>query len=847
MRPYALIYLYRTRLRVHGPQELLAAIGVASAVALLFATLVASGSIASSAEEVVHAVVGPASLQLRARDGDGFDEHVLRSVNRLSGVKQAAPLLEQTATIVGPRARRVTVDLAGTTVSLATLNGLAHTLPISALSPGGLGVSRTAAEDLGIARTTPSGMTSVSLKLRGKSTSLKVSAVLGAETFGALSRARVAVMPLSQLQRLAGLRGRISRILIEAQPGREPAVRTGLERLADGRLIVAAANQDEQLLRQTLRPSNQASALFAAISALLGFLFAFNAMLLTVPERRQMIASLRVDGTRRSAIVQMIVFQALCLGIAASAVGVLAGYALSTGVFHQSPGYLSQAFTLGTSTIVGLKPLVLALAGGVLATVLASMLPLLDLRGGRALNAIYFEDGVPGNVLGTGAQRWLFGLALGLLALASALFALLPSAAIAACVLLALATVLSVPVMLAGVLRVAEQLAARHERFTMIPVALASLRATTLRSLALAATGAVALFGSVALGGSRNDLLRGIAGYTSNYVGGADIWIVNPGDNQAINDFSPDHYAADVARVPGVAGVHTFQGSLLDVGERRMWVIAWPSDTRAELLGDQVIAGQPSRAIARLHEGGWITVSQGLASERHVGVGGTLSLPTPSGEVPFEVAATTTNFGWSPGAILMNTSDYSRAWGTLAPTALGVDVAAGANIARVRSAIEHELGASSGLEVLTAHARAASIDASASEGLSQLGEIATLLLLAAILAMIAALGSSIWERRVSLAALRLEGTKPSRLRRLLLIEVTLMLAAGCVTGALAGVCGEVVIDGYLRHVTGFPVASFGAGRRPLEIFLLVAACVLLVSTIPGWLASRVSPTLALEE
>ena len=122
-----------------------------------------------------------------------------------------------------------------------------------------------------------------------------------------------------------------------------------------------------------------------------------------------------------------------------------------------------------------------------------------------------------------------------------------------------------------------------------------------------------------------------------------------------------------------------------------------------------------------------------------------------------------------------------------------------------------------------------------------------MLLLAAVLAMLAALGSSIWQRRVSLAALRLEGAEPSRLRRLLLVEVLLMLSAGCLTGAVGGVYGEFVIDGYLRHVTGFPVASGVVGRRPLEIFLIVVLSVLLVAVLPGWAASRVAPSLALEE
>jgi ABC-type lipoprotein release transport system permease subunit len=148
---------------------------------------------------------------------------------------------------------------------------------------------------------------------------------------------------------------------------------------------------------------------------------------------------------------------------------------------------------------------------------------------------------------------------------------------------------------------------------------------------------------------------------------------------------------------------------------------------------------------------------------------------------------------------------------------------------------------------LTAHAREAGIDSSASEGLSQLGEISELLILAAILAMAAALISSIWQRRISLAGLRLEGTRPDRLRRILLMETVLMLSAGCLTGTIAGVYGQLVIDGYLKHVTGFPVASFATGQRPLEIFLFVVAIVLGAASIAGWLASRVAPTFALDE
>ncbi len=672
--------------------------------------------------------------------------------------------------------------------------------------------------------------------------------MLGPEAFGALSEARVAVMPLAELQRLAGLPGRISRILVQTKPGAQATVRKQLQTLAGGRLQVAAADQDVALLRHALRPSDQASGFFAAVSALLGLLFAFNALLLTVPERRRAIADLRLIGTKRSAIVQMFAFQALCLGAGAALVGLAGGYALSRGAFQQSTGYFAEAFTLGARTVVGVQPLLIAFLGGLLATCLASAVPLLDLRHGRALDAVYREHGVPGNTLPDRARRGLALAALGLLALTSVLFATAPSLALLACALLALATVLAVPLVFAGVLRVARVLSERRPRMTILPLALGSLRATTVRSLALAATGAVALFGAIALGGARGDLLRGIEGFAHSYAADAQIWVGNPGDNQAVVDFQAGGLAGRIAQIPGVAEVRSFQGGFLDLGERRVWIVARPPGANSNVLASQVSQGNAASAIRRLGEGGWIAVSKQIAEEHHTGVGGgALTLPTPSGARSFRIAATTTNLAWSPGAIFMASADYSRLWRTGAPTALGVTLTPGASVVRVQRAIEAILGAHSGLRVTTASARQANIDTLTSEGLGQLGEISTLLLLAAILAMAAALSSAVWQRRVSLAGLRLSGARPHRLRLVLLCESALMLGAGCLTGALAGVYGQLVIDAYLAHVTGFPVARFGASLRPLEILALTIATVLTIAAVPGWLASRVSPTLAFGE
>jgi putative ABC transport system permease protein len=916
MRLGALVYLYRRRLRVHGVQELLAGLGIASSVALVFATLVASGSVAGSSAQLVHEVIGPATLQLRARSADGFNESMLGRVERLAGVKQAAPLLEQTATIEATdtlkgtphggglaSGYRLTVSLAGADTALTVLDGLAHTLPRETLASGAVGLSQASAQTLGIpttasrqsgislARDTPgvpapanarasagelsASSSSVTLLLRGQARRQRISDVLGAGTIGPLAAADVAVMPLEDLQRLAGLQGRITRVLVLAQPGREAQVRRELETLAGGRIEVAAANQDVGLLSQALRPSDEASTLFATISVLLGVLFAFGALLLTVPERRRAIADLRLLGTRRSAIVQMLLFQALCLGVAASLVGLLGGYVLSRSVLQQSSGYLDEAFTLGSHTLIGIRPALEAALAGVLATCVASAVPLLDLRHSASLDAVYRAEGSSGTTLSHSSRRWLAVAATLPLAAATFLFATDPANALLTCELLALATVLAVPLTFAAVLRGGRALAERRQRLTVLPVALASLQGTKLRSLALAGTGALALFGAVALGGARADLLRGVQRFAHSYAAEANIWVGAPGDNQATVDFRASGLATRISHVQGVADVQSFQGGFVQLdtendtpsggpleghtlkgtphgegqagGGRRAWLLARPAADERELLDGQVVAGNLESAVKRLRESGWVAVSAQIAEAAHVGVGGTLLLPTPSGNVPMRVAATTSNLAWSPGAIVMNEADYSRLWATTAPTALDVRLVPGADSAHVLAQVRAALGPASGLRATSARAREASIDALIGEGLSRLQEISLLLLLAATIAMAAALSSAIWQRRVSLATLRLSGVRPARIRMILVVESMLMLGAGCITGVLAGLYGQLVIDAYLRHVTGFPVASLAASPRPIEILALVIAAVLAIVALPAWLASRVSPTLALNE
>ena len=113
------------RLRAQLGQELLALIGIAVGVALLFAALVANTSLTGSVERATNGVVGDARYQLAAR-GDGFDERKLQAVRRLPGVAGAAPMLEVRARAALARARRRSVLLIGVTPRLRAARRIAH-------------------------------------------------------------------------------------------------------------------------------------------------------------------------------------------------------------------------------------------------------------------------------------------------------------------------------------------------------------------------------------------------------------------------------------------------------------------------------------------------------------------------------------------------------------------------------------------------------------------------------------------------------------------------------------------------------------------------------------------------
>jgi putative ABC transport system permease protein len=833
VRPSNLLHLYWVRVRGRFVQELLAVIGIAVGVALLFAASVANTSLTGSVERLIDGIVGRAQFQVAARAADGFDEALLANVHRIPEVRAAAPMLDVRATLVGPSGR-ASVDLVGGDPSFARLGG-SLLRPFHAgrlVSERGLGLPDSIARRTGVSL----GET-LALEVRGQRKAALVGAVLHREDIGDLVDSPVAIAPLAYVQLLAQLRGRITRIYVEPEPGRGRAVERALRDLAQNRLDVRSARYDARLFAKAALPTNNSTTLFAAFSAGIGFLFAFSAMLLTVPQRRRLLADLRIDGYGAAAAVQVLLVDAVFLGLVGSLGGLALGDVLSRVLFSGTPGYLAYTFPIGSQRIVTAGNVALALGGGFTAAGAAVLNPY-----GRIVDRSRWDGpSEPRSLIWAS----LVGGGLAGVVVTTLILLLAPQLAILGMACLTASLLLLLGPAVAALLRVVDRVTRRSWDAASF-IALAELRGRRhrLRAGAIVATGAIAVLSSVAIEGAGQDLERGLDAAVRDIDSTAAIWITAAGANNtfattALADSTP----GALAKLRGVAAVRIYRGSFLDWGDRHLWVLGPPRDVTRPVPPSQVARGDVSRATARLREGGWAVVSRAVASEHRLTVGKAFTLPSP---VPtrLRVAALSTNLGWPPGAILLNADDYARAWGSSVPSAYQLVLRPGARPGLVEVEARRALGLRSALLVETARQREQRHYASTRDALARLTQIRMLVLIAAVLAMAAAMGGLIWQRRARVATLKLDGFTEAELWRAFVLESVLLLGAGSVLGAVLGLYGQVLLSRALATITGFPVVLSLGIRAAVVSVVGVTAIAALVVAVPGYLAVRVEAALA---
>jgi len=364
---------------------------------------------------------------------------------------------------------------------------------------------------------------------------------------------------------------------------------------------------------------------------------------------------------------------------------------------------------------------------------------------------------------------------------------------------------------------------------------------TRVRSLAIAATAAVAVFGTVAFQGAQANLSTGLDASARSIDSSADVWVTPGGESNAFATTSFNGSRAPMlARLPGVRALGFYRGSFLNWGIRRLWVLAPPSSATQPVPSSQVVGANLAVVQERLHDGGWAVLSQTLAREHGLHVGQYFTLPSPR-PTRLRLASLSTNLGWPPGAVILSSKDYARAWASSDPSAYEIQTQPGTSAATVRGFVQRALGANAGLTVETVTQRERRHEALAAQGLSRLAQIRLLVLIAAVLAVTGAMGAMLWQRRDLVASMKVDGYRRGVLWRWLLCESVLLLVAGCSIGAVFGLYAQLLISHALASVTGFPIVFNVEVFAALSSFTLVSLTAVVITALPGYLVVRVPP------
>jgi putative ABC transport system permease protein len=831
--------MYLIRLRGRRVQELLAILGIAVGVALLYASQVASTSLSGPVKAINKGLVGRSQLQVLSRGNVGMPTDVYDQVLALPGVRRAAPVLQLSGNLEGPRGQHG-VTVFGADPRIVRLKGslLRGFSSADAARQEALVVPKPIAKAIGV------GVgDDVRLQLDGR-TVVQPAVVSGHDEIGALADTSVALIPLAYLQRLAHAEGRVSRILVEADPGHVNQVRAGLTRLAAGRWNVVPSTFETTLFNKAASPTTQSSLVFAIVSALVGFLFAACALLVTASERQRVAEHQRRLGYPPLATLLTLMVDAGVVGGFGVVLGLAFGELLSRAGFSSDVSFLAGAFPMGDIRVVTWQSVAIASGAGLVAATIGVLFPVrkavfttrpFHFRPSPALRP---SDSPRGT-------RMLLLAAVCCLGLALLIDAAIPSAVIPGLAALGIGMVCVLPAVVDGVARSVEWLNLRSRTSSALQLALQHVRAPQLRSrtLAIATVGAVAVFGAASLEGARLNLTAGLSEDVRGLNEAAPIWITarGAGEVYGTTSFDARDALATARRTPGVARVDEYRAGLVDVGRWRAWMIGSPAASPAPLPVAQIIDGDAAETTQRLRRGGWVTLSRALADELHVGVGDSVTLPTPR-PLRARVTAITTNLGWSAGAIVTSAAAFASAWNGGGVAALQVAPAAGVSAAELQPRLSRAVGrAAAALRVETANERDARQLRSGLAGLKRLQQIARLTLLAALIAMTAAMTGLLWQHRAGVAARKAHGLGTRLLWTSLLLEAVILFLTATVTGGVASLLGQLLASRGVQVITGFPVESRVQLTTTFEAIALVAGVALVAVMIPGYLVARVRP------
>jgi len=666
--------------------------------------------------------------------------------------------------------------------------------------------------------------------------------IVGTATYGdvkSLGGATIAVFTIPTAQRLLHLNG-YSLISVAAKTGVSAdrlvsELKREVPATAQVRTATQQANEDKKGVSSFISFIRGFLLAFGGIALFVGAFVIFNTLSITVAQRTRELATLRTLGASRRQVLRSVVLESFVIGLAASLIGLVAGFGLAKGL---SSLFGSLGLSLPqTSPVYATHTFVISLLLGVLVTVLGGCVP--ALRATRVPPIAAVREGAVidrKKRLGPAAGVVLFGIASGLIAYATlgghlgsgrsllalaagALLGLLGVAGFAPVLVRALAAVVGTPATRLG--GAAGPLAT--ENATRNPARTASTAAALMIGLALVTF--VAVLGK----GLHGSIDRAI-----NKQVTAD-WVVT-----SQNGWSafPAGAGRAVAKAPGVTLASDIRSDRGRIGKANVTVNGVEPSTIAHVYHFDWKQGS-NATLASLNDGGAI-LKQRFAKKHHLAVGDAFTLRSPDGR---PVRLTVSGIVQPPqvtevlGGVVVSRATFDRTFARPAnsltlidgsPTQAGLDRALAAfPDAKAQTRAEYVKAQSSFINTM----------------LNLLYVPLALSVIVSLFGMLNTLVLSVFERTRELGMLRAVGMTRRQARRMVRHESVITALIGAGLGLPLG----IMLAAAVTHALGKYGVTFSLPVASLVVFTVAAMIAgVLAAIAPARRASRLNVLEALQ-
>lgn len=625
---------------------------------------------------------------------------------------------------------------------------------------------------------------------------------------------------------------RVNRIDVVLEPGADvPAVQAAVQAAVGDRADVRTPQEQGRSTQEIVSGLQVGFAFCSAAAMVVGLFLVYNALAVTVAERRHDIGILRSLGATRLQVVWLFGAMALMLGLLGAAAGVPLGVGMARGIIHEFREELGSMFVNPqvdpawptTATVL------LAAVAGVATAVFAALIPAIQAATQDPADAVRRLPGVAGGAWRLAHRATCATLVAVGMAMILSRHELPPRVGAFGGMMTALVgLLLAAPIFVGVLVRLTHPLL---RRVLPIEARLAAdnlIRSPGRTGVVIGALGAgVAVMIQTAGVGRSNE--EPVVQWLDEVIQ-ADLYVFAGNLTEATSSQTPmePHLMRELARQPGVEGVTGLRYVRPEYNGTVVFLIAIDAVAYAEHTEKRRptnLAGLDK--LKELRGGNVALVSDNFALKHGVRPGDTLTLPGPRGPVALTVLDTVRDYSWSRGTIFIDRTVYANLFQDHLVDVFHVYLADGASAEPVG-----KFAADRGLIVQDRPA----VRKFLAELIDRVYTLAFLQQIVvgvvASLGVVTALLISVLQRKRELGLLLAVGATPGQVVRSVLWEAVLMGAFGTLLGVLIGLPMEwYVLRVVLVEESGFVFDLVVPWRQGFGI----AGGAILVATLAGLL------------